>query len=419
MSRIRNNFTLVALFGLLPVALSCECDQGPTVTPDQALVDHYYVGNSDSSPGLDSYAPSQPGANPEQAEIDVDFGMVDVSTVADRYLFIRNTGTAQLNVAGVDWVQENGSFVLACFDSGIFKAGCVYTDGKYLVVGPGDDLIMRISYAPTEVGAESASFTITSNANDFPTILVNLAGQGVTPEIQVCISDCEGDQSLPACQAAELICNDDVDPEKLTVLFGDTTTDQVISRQVIINNLGSQDLAVSGIQLQTGETLQFQFQVSEGTLPGIIAAGSQAKLAVSYKPIVGGDHTTDLQIISDDVNEGELSVRLQGRGLAPRVCPDPLSVDFGSVAVGEPEEKFFTITNCGLLDLQVDNLAINPDSSADFSLLNLPVFPVTLVPDESVEVHVQYAPSDRGTDAGGVDIFGPPVLYVGRNRLIW
>ncbi|HUU00678.1 MAG TPA: choice-of-anchor D domain-containing protein [Myxococcota bacterium] len=405
MSRMRNNFVLVMLFGLLPVALSCECDQGPTVTPDQALVDHYYVGNSDSSPGLDSYAPSQPGANPEQAEINVDFGMVDVSTVADRYLFIRNTGTAQLNVAGVDWVQENGSFVLACFDSGIFKAGCVYTDGKYLVVGSGDDLIMRISFAPTVVGSETGSFTITSNASDFPTILVNLAGQGVTPEIQVCISDCEGDQSLPACQAAELICNDDIAPGKLTVLFGDTTTDQVISRQVIINNLGSQDLAVSGIQLQTGDTLQFQFQVSEGTLPGVIAAGSQAKLAVSYKPIVGGEHATDLQILSDDVNEGELSVRLQGRGLAPRVCPDPLSVDFGSVAVGEPEEKFFTITNCGLLDLHIANLAINPDSSADFSLVNLPALPATLTPDESIEVHVQYAPSDRGSDAGGVDIF--------------
>ena len=396
--------TVILIAGVLPLALNCECDEGPSVTPDEALVDRYYIGNAETSPGLDAYAQTEAGDDELQAEIPVDFGMVDVATTANRYLFIRNTGTAPLNVVGVDWEEQNDVFALSCQQEGIFKE-CAYDQENYLEIGAGSDLIIRISYTPDEVATDEAAFLITTNASDFKTVLVTLTGQGVTPEIQVCITDCVGDQESAECQNGSEICNDDVEPENLTVSFGDATTDQAVNRRVVIKNLGDQDLSISSLQLQSGDYEQFRFQVTSGSLPGTITPGEQAEIVASYEPIVGGEHSTKLQIVSDDVNERELSVHLEARGLAPRVCPDPLVLDFGHVAVGEPEEKFFVVTNCGLLDLELKDLLMNEDSSPDFSLTNLPDLPRTLVPDESVEVHVIYDPAESGSDHGGVDIY--------------
>ncbi|MBW1806838.1 MAG: choice-of-anchor D domain-containing protein [Deltaproteobacteria bacterium] len=398
---------LLFIIAALPIALNCDCEGGSNITPDEALVDHYYIGNVETSPALDLYAETQVGDNPEQAEINVDFGLVDLEALSTKYLFIRNTGTAILNVSSIAWEQEDSSFVLSCFDGGIFTSGCDYNAQNVLSIAVGSDLIIQITYSPVEVASHAASFVITSNANDFKTIKVNLSGQGVTPEIQVCITDCIGPQESVECQGGNELCNDAVDPENLLVQFGDADVmaGESVSRRVLIRNLGDQALSISNIQLQNGDFEQFKFQVEQGDLPGSIAGGAEAALIVTYDPSLGGEHSADLQIISNDVNERELSVRLEGRGLAPRVCPDPIVLDFEHVPVGVPEEKFFTITNCGLLDLDLKNVLMNATSSADFSLVNLPALPQALAPSASVEIHVVYNPSDRGTDAGGVDIF--------------
>jgi hypothetical protein len=402
----KSSLSILLILGLLPVALNCECEGGDDgFTPDEAGAGKYHIGTTQDPPAVSSFADTAEGSTPGEAQIDVDFGMVDVASTSKRYLFIKNTGSIPLNLVGIEWRQMDAAFVIACFDDGAFVGGCEYSPANYLAIEPEDNLIIEITYAPPEVAQNDAAFLLRTNAADYRNILVNLTGQGVTPEIQVCISDCQGDQMSEACQTADEKCNDDVEPELLEVLFGDEVAGETVDRLVVVYNHGDKDLTVSGLQLKEGNPGQFRLQVTSGTLPGTISARGEAHIVTTYQPSLGGDHTTTLEIISDDVNERELRVLLSGRGLAPRVCPEPLILDFGNVAVGEPEEKFFTITNCGLLNLEIERVAMNTESSTDFSLTNQPTFPLTLAPEDSVDINVTYDPVDRGSDHGGVDIF--------------
>ena len=130
---------LLFIIAALPIAMNCDCEGGSNITPDEALVDHYYIGNDETSPALDLYAETQAGESPDQAEIDVDFGMVDVAAVSTKYLFIRNTGTAILNISSDVWEQPDSSFVLSCFDGGIFVSGCDYDAQNVLSIAVGSD----------------------------------------------------------------------------------------------------------------------------------------------------------------------------------------------------------------------------------------------------------------------------------------
>ena len=87
----KKSIWLVSLIALLPAALGCDCGKSNNITADKALADRYYVGNSDASPGLDQFGQVEPGADPDQGELAVDFGQVDVNTLASRYLFIHNS----------------------------------------------------------------------------------------------------------------------------------------------------------------------------------------------------------------------------------------------------------------------------------------------------------------------------------------
>ena len=400
-----NKSILVVLLACLPAMFACDCDNSPDITADEALAGRYHLGSSAEAPGSDSFGEVPAGDGTKTGQLSVDFGMVDVNTLATRYLFIRNDGNANLNVVGVEWEDDaHPAFAVACLRGGQFDADCPYSDQDYLTIGSGQDLVVQISYSPGEVGEHAGRFTIASNANDYSTLIVDLSGQAVTPDIQVCITDCVGDQQDEDCQTGSELCNDVADGN-LALAFGDLEHGQSRSRQVIVRNIGDQVLEVSTLQISGVNAPQFSHSSPSGELPGQLAPGDETVIEVTYQPGTGGEHAAALEIISSDVNEGEVAVDLLGRGLAPRVCPDPLSIDFGNVAVGEPRSESFTLTNCGLLDLTLQQLRLTDDGSAEFSLVEPPATPLVLAPEESVEVQVQYAPEARGSDTGGVEIY--------------
>ncbi|MBW2702115.1 MAG: choice-of-anchor D domain-containing protein, partial [Deltaproteobacteria bacterium] len=119
----------------------------------------------------------------------------------------------------------------------------------------------------------------------------------------------------------------------------------------------------------------------------------------------GGDFQTFLLIDSNDVNEPQLEVLLKGRGLAPRVCPDPLMLDFGVVTTGSPVIETVVLESCGFQPLRIDDVRLSGDSSSDFELQGLPGFPTTLDPGQNLSVTVQYFPMTDGTDRGSMEIY--------------
>ncbi len=381
------------------LAMSCDCEGGSGLQEAAPRVDRFHVGGSDQAPDPSSY-----GDTPESGEISIDFGLTDVDTINRRYLFLRNTGRNDLILSDLTFGEgSSADFLAACSNGGVFE-DCPGDGGAALSVVAGRDLIVEVGYAPRDLGPDTGSFVLSLNAVDHRSLTVNLTGEGVTPEIQICVSDCVGDQGGAGCSAAPMICNDDVAPQDLGVAFGDADMDTRIARSVIVRNQGDRPLQITGLSFSSGDYNQFKLETGGAGIPGVLPAGQEVSIQVIYDPGTGGDHTTYLQFISNDVNEREIRLVLSGRGLAPRACPDPLVLDFGNIPTGQSLEQSFTVTNCGLLDLDLMRIGLEPGSSGDFSLVANPA-PATVAPGDSVQVSVRYFPQASGSDSGGVDIF--------------
>jgi len=390
-------FSVWALFVLVLVP-GCE-DERTGLGTAQPRVDLFHIGETDDPGSL-----SQFGETPESGEFSIDFGQVDVDTVGRRYLFLNNSGRSNLVVSGVEFADGSSEdFYVSCFHAGNWELGCPYGPENLLEIGPGENLIVQVNYAPQDVGLDQGSFVISMNAEDHKQIAVSLTGEGVTPEIQVCITDCLGDQNGADCTGAQEICNDTA--PSLEMFFGDVDMDTQVRREVVISNQGDRPLQISGLNFDSGDYNQFQLDKNNSDLPGILDIGATATIFVIYDPGTGGNHESALEILSNDVNERKIRIRLVGRGMAPRVCPEPLVLDFGNVNTGEARVMSFDIKNCGVLDLNLINLAMAANSSADFTLVNPPTLPQTLVPDQTLTIEVQYLPPTQGSDHGGVDIF--------------
>ncbi len=378
-------------------ACGCEDERGG-LQETAPRVESYFVGDSETAPAEGGFLNMNAAG-----ELEIHFGEVDVGVVAHKYLFVRNTGKSDLRLISME--MEAGSspdFLVSCFEGGDYRENCPYSETDTLDVTPGENLVVRISYAPPEVGADEGGFTLRLNAADHKTLTVHMDGEGVTPEIQVCITECTGDQSGAGCTGGAEACNDEKD---LRIDFGDAELDTQLVRNVAIRNIGDQPLEIGSLRISGGDFNQFGINLNGNDLPGVLAAGAEATIMVIYDPLFGGEHRSALEIVSDDVNEGEIRVLLNGRGMAPRLCPDPLVVDFGNVATGECLQKVFTITSCGLLDLQVEEVAMEAGSSADFSLIDLPARPFTLSPGGTQDITVEYCPQETGSDHGGVELF--------------
>lgn len=392
---------LLCLAGLLWLATTA-CDCGDTGFEEtNPVLELYAVAELPGAPALDAMNPI-----PDDDRIGVAFGLVDVGLVAHRYLFLRNTGKGDLLLLGAEIdPASSADFVIGCLDGGQFVTDCAYNPQQPLRITPGRDLVVEIRYAPAAAGADSGSFELLFNVATPQRVSVELTAEAVTPEVQVCFADCVGDRADPACAGAAPICNDEVERDQFVLRFGEVEMEGAAERRVTVRNLGQQPLDVTAVDLASVSHQQYTLDLTASGLPGELAAGAETELTVRFGPQWGGPHNDNLVVQSSDVNEPEVVVQLAGQGVAPRVCPEPLLLDFGNVQVGEPAVERFRLESCGLEQLHLIDLALNAGSSPDFSLPDPPNLPQNLAPGAAVEVEVQYLPESAGSDSGGVDIF--------------
>ncbi len=375
----------LCLSALMVFCSGCDDDTLHGAAP---IADNYYTGTTGTAPRAADLLPI-----PESDVIDIDFGLVDVGSIAHRYLFIANEGAGDLLLVNLAIDPD--------------------TSLNYLIEGdttpaiPGSYLIIKITYAPGEVGPDTGSFVLTLNTTEHRVVTVNITGEGVSPEIQVCISDCTGGQQEAACSGAPEICNDR-DKDSIIVEFGDADMEEHISRDVVIRNLGNRTLQISDVKKYGGATFVFEVDKNDN-VPGVLSPGDEIVVNAIYAPFYGGEHLSSLRVISNDVNEPEVEVVLRGRGMAPRICPEPMVLDFGNVVTGQTATRTFTLTNCGLLEVELYDVKMAPGSSQDFSLPSPPTLPTTLAVGAAVTVEVQYYPQTSGSDAGGVEIYSSDI----------
>ncbi|HOX43446.1 MAG TPA: choice-of-anchor D domain-containing protein [Myxococcota bacterium] len=316
----------------------------------------------------------------------LDFGLVYLGNTAERLVVVRNSGDGVLHLGAVAVSPEGAPFQVALDAS---------------VAAPGQSLTLRVSYTPPLEGAHAASLLLPSDDPDHPALELPLAGRSEpvpTPQLQVCVP------ADPADPESALDCAPPhgVDWGQVALVpLGEPR-----SARLVLRNVGKETLLVHAVAAAPGTSQEFSVEPASGELQLAAYVEGQppdeAELALWYAPQDGGQDEGVFTIASNDPEERVVEVAVRGVGIAPRVCLEPLSLDFGRVAVGHTAARTFEISNCGLMPLTVAQIYLHETTSPDFAFAALPLTPFELAPAESQVIEVQFTPSLEGPVGGRV-----------------
>jgi len=325
-------------------------------------------------------------------QVSIEFGDVLVGVTKSVELTIRNKGDFRLEVSKAE-----------------FAAGSS-TDFAYnipaLKLDPQQTATISVAYTPTAPGADTGSIILTTNVAEGKQYIIGLTGNGVQPNIEVCVPE-------------QQKCNDD-NKTQLEIDFGQVKLGESAGPKTInVKNAGEYPLSVTESAILSCPwdipDCQFadmvvptvpEFEMAPASIAGTFAGGQAADIAITYKPVQGGAAKSALRIVSDDADELEVWVILRGAGIAPRICPNPpVTLDFGTVTIGSSLEKSFTFTSCGTEPLLVSALAFEAGITPEFSWAEQPqATPFDLAPGQGVTAKVKYAPTNEGEDRGRVEV---------------
>ena len=245
-------------------------------------------------------------ANIEVLPDTLNFGDVFVGDSANQSFSTGNTGTATLNVSSI--TSSGASFSLLSPSSFSITVGGAAQD-------------VDIGFSPTAAGVFNGSITLNSNADNQDPVIVNVSGRGVEPVIDV--------------------ANIDIAPALLN--FGDVFVGSSSSQSLTVNNTGTSNLAVNGINSSGAP-----FTVFPPTVFDIAEAGTPRNVQIGFNPTVAGDFVGTITFNSNADNIDPVVINVSGRGIEPDPTAEPDidsrdSMDFGSVAEGESVEQILTI----------------------------------------------------------------------------
>lgn len=276
------------------------------------------------------------------------------STSAQKTITASNTGTVAVSIASI--VLSRADFKLT--------NGCPI---KPKTLAAGRRCTIKVAFAPTAIGKQTASVLITDNAAGSPQ---SVALKGVGTEVSL-------------------------SPTSLS--FGSQAVGTAsLSQQVTVTNAGGSTLTISKIVVQGTDPSDFQ-EAPAPTCGSSLAAGASCAINITFVPIAGGSRTAVLAI-SDSGGGGSQTVSLTGQGLAPTVTLSTSSLQFGNESIGTTSSALpVTVTNTGSAGLFITGIAITGANPTAFSQSNnCPLSPGSLATGANCTINVTFAPSTTG-----------------------
>lgn len=210
---------------------------------------------------------------------------------------------------------------------------------------------------------------------------------------------------LAACDCDEGLLNVSarLSVEPRDVDFGKVPVGGLRVKGLALTNEGSALLRITKFELlSNGQEIAFASPVPETVPPG-----APLMFNLAYEPTDVGEDTAVLLIEADD-GEGEHRIELRGEGVIGGVavshegdaCPgQENSIDFGQIEPGSTVTRMLTVRSVGGESITVLSAVTEPGTTAEFEIDDL-AEPVTLAPDESVQIEARYTPTDGGPDSG-------------------
>lgn len=244
--------------------------------------------------------------------------------------------------------------------------------GTPFSVAPGASISIPVVYAPVGLANGIGTLVVTSTDPNNPVINVGLSGSGVLPQIGV---------------------------SPTSVDFGTINIGTSAGRSVIVTNAGGAPLSVTSLVLTA--SAEFDYAPTAPYPPFAIEAGGATNVALVYMPIDAGADAGSLAIGCDDPITPTVTVALAAAGQAPVPVPqvqvDPVSLNFGYVAVGQTNTLKILVSNTGGAVAHIGAPVLSGSTA-----FTAGATAVDLAPGASNEVNVTYAPAVLAKDAASL-----------------
>ena len=293
------------------------------------------------------------------------FGSIPENTPAEgQSVTLTNVGTGPLNIASIAITGTNASQFAFANDCGTSLAS-------------GSSCVIHGHFAPTTLGAASASITITDNAHNSPQS-ISLSGTGVAATSGVTLSA----TSLPVGST----------PTNLVfgpVVVGSTGTYDT----VIVTNTGSSTLSISSIAVTGANASEFSFG---NTCGATLAVGATCVIQGDFAPSAVGSMTASVTITDSDATSPQ-TIALSGTGTAPSgaVTLSARSLSYSATTAGTASSsQSVTMTNSVTSALTITSITVAGSDPSSFVFGS--TCGSTLTSGASCAIHGHFAPVTTG-----------------------
>ena len=286
-------------------------------------------------------------------ETAIDFGTVAFAQTVQEMITIENTGTASLEITGIESDVSGLTFEPSMF-----------------TLAPNGSQTVTVMFPSSTAGTFSGNITISSNDPNRATQILS---------ISVIV------QAAPVPVIAV---------QETAVNFGAIEAGQTGQQTIAIENTGTASLEITGIE---SDVSGLTFDTTMFTLE----PGGSRTVTVTFPSSVEGTFSGNITISSNDPDRAtrtlSVSVIVQAAPAPVLVVGEP-AIDFGSIDAEKTAQQTFTITNTGTGPLEITGI------ESDVSGLTFEPSMFTLSPDSSATITITFPKPMEGEFSGSINI---------------
>jgi hypothetical protein len=324
---------------------------------------------------LSGFGTANPGIAIDPASHDFGSRRITVDTSSQTFT-VDSTGTTPLSI-GIGDIQITGA------DAGQFSIES--DDCSGFLIQPESSCEVVVRFAPTTVGAKSASLSVSSNAPNGPHTAA-LTGTG-TPF------------AYPS-----------FDPEQLH--FGEVPvgTGPTAPLTFTVTAMGASPLEFDTLEIDQLNGNPGDFSITQDDCLGeSIPVGQTCQFSVDFVPGAVGARSGRVRWHAPGI-QGLLF--MDGTGTDPDFTIEPATRDFGTRLTdkGPGTPQTFTLTSTGTTDLEIGAAALAGAASTQFEITSDACSNQTLPPSSSCEIGVAFGPTTAGEKVAELSV---PIAGVG------
>lgn len=281
----------------------------------------------------------------------LDFGDVSPNTTKTLNITATNSGNAAVTI--------NSASVST-------KYFAVTAPTLPVTISPGLSMTLSVSFTPNAAAKFNATLSFTTDAtNGTQTIALSGAGTGLLA-------------LNPSSQA-----------------FGNVTVGATKSQTVTITNGDSSPVSISQLSVNNSA-----FSITGITTPISLNTSQSTTFTLTFSPKSSGSANGTVTITSDATNPS-LTMAVSGTGVASgALSPNPASLGFGSVILGNQGSLTETITNTGGSSVTVSQVGITGTGLTVSGITT----PLTLNGGQSATLTVTFVPTAAGAVSGNLTV---------------